>query len=111
MASKFENQRTAIMNLIRETLENNGYEVLQTNTYEFSTPIVNEERDEGFCQIPVKIPKGSRDGDAFDGYALAEEYQMKCKAREEKKREKEREKEEKRIAREKAKAEKAKTAE
>ena len=40
--------------------------------------------------MTIKIPTGSRDGDAYDGYAAAEDYAMKCEAKRAKQAEKER---------------------
>lgn len=77
MATKFETERAATMQAVKETLENMGHEVLQTATYEIAIPIVNAEGDESYIVIPFKIPKGSRDGDAYDGHALAQEYELK----------------------------------
>ena len=45
----------------------------------FNFPIV-EDGEEGWVEIVVKVPK--YDGD--EGYALREEYEMKCKERAEK---------------------------
>lgn len=55
---------------------------LSTNKFNF--PLVGCEGSELFCEITVKIPNGSRDGDPYDGYALREEYQLKLKEKEEK---------------------------
>ena len=57
----------------------NGEEVLTTKSNEFCFPCVDSEGNEKFIQIVVKVPNGSRDGDDFDGYALAEEYAIKQK--------------------------------
>ena len=40
--------------------------------------------DDAYVEITVKVPTGSRDGDAYDGYALAQEYEMKQKEKAEK---------------------------
>lgn len=84
MATKFETERTATMQAVKETLENMGHEVLQTATYEIAIPIVNAEGDESYIVIPFKIPKGSRDGDAYDGHAMAQEYELKQREKAEK---------------------------
>ena len=36
------------------------------------------------CVITFKVPTGSRDGDAYDGYSVAEEYAIKQKLKAEK---------------------------
>ena len=58
-------------------------EILQTNSNELCLPWVDEEGKEGYITITFRIPKGSRDGEQYDGYLLAEDYQRKV---EEKKR-------------------------
>lgn len=82
MATKFDDVRNQFMGAIRAMFEASNYEVLQTGTQEICIPVVNEEKDEGYIVLTFKIPKGSRDGDAYDGYAMAEEYRMKCAERE-----------------------------
>lgn len=64
-------------------------EVLRTGTNEIAIPCVDSEQNEKFIQIVVKVPTGSRDGDPYDGYSMAEEYQIKLKNKEEKRKEKE----------------------
>lgn len=58
-------------------------EILQTNSNELCLPWVDDEGKEGYITITFRIPKGSRDGEQYDGYLLAEDYQRKV---EEKKR-------------------------
>ena len=82
MATKFDDVRNQFMGTIRAMFEASNYEVLQTGTQEICIPVVNEEKDEGYIVLTFKVPKGSRDGDAYDGYAMAEEYRMKCAERE-----------------------------
>ena len=84
-----------------EYLTEKGEEVLQTGSQEVAIPCLDSEGNDEYIVITVKVPTGSRDGDAYDGYAMAEEYRIKlanAKEREEKaKAEKER-----KIARDKA---------
>ena len=84
MKTKFDDVRNQFMGAIRAMFEASNYEVLQTGTQEICIPVVNDEKDEGYIVLTFKIPKGSRDGDAYDGYAMAEEYEMKCAERREK---------------------------
>lgn len=78
MANKFDTIRSGFIDNVQTMIENQGYEVLETASNEICIPIVNEERDEAFLVITFKIPKGSRDGEAYDGYAMAEEFKIKC---------------------------------
>ena len=68
----------------RVLFEGLQYDVLRTGSQELCLPIVNEEGDEGYLVVTFKLPKGSRDGDPYDGYAMAEEFQLKQKAKAEK---------------------------
>ena len=52
--------------------------------------ILREWGNEHYVVVTVKIPTGSRDGDAYDGYAAAQDYAMKCEERKAKAAEKER---------------------
>lgn len=82
MANKFDIIRNKIMEDVSELLANPygafGYEVLETGSNEICVPIVNEDHEEGYLVITFKIPKGSRDGEPYDGYAVAQDFKMKC---------------------------------
>lgn len=103
--------RKVYMEKIKAFLESEGEEVLVTAGGELCFPVVDSEGNDKWIQLPFKVPSGSRDGDAFDGYALAEEYQMAQKEKAAKKAEADRKKAEKAkkdaAAREAKKAEKA----
>lgn len=60
-----------------EIFKMNNEDVLITGTNEFCFPTLDDEQNEKFVQVVVKIPKGSRDGEEFDGYALAEDFKLK----------------------------------
>lgn len=62
-------------------LEDIGEEVLITASNELAIPVVDKEGNEHYVVVTVKIPTGSRDGDAYDGYAVAQDYTMKCEER------------------------------
>lgn len=76
MAEKFNDVRNAIMAQVKTMLEADS-EVLITGSQEFCLPIVNAEGDEGYLVLTFKIPKGSRDGEAYNGYEVADEYKRK----------------------------------
>ncbi len=80
--------REEYLTKIIELLENDD-EVLRTGTNEIAIPCVDSEQNEKFIQIVVKVPTGSRDGEPYDGYSMAEEYQIKLRTKEEKRKEKE----------------------
>lgn len=52
-------------------------DVMRTGTGEIAFPVVDEEGEDNWVVITVKIPTGTREGDAYDGFGLAEEYQIK----------------------------------
>lgn len=60
-------------------------DVLRVKSNEISFPVVGCEGNEDFLVITVKIPTGADKGmTPYDGYAMAEEYEMKLKEKEEK---------------------------
>ena len=52
-------------------------EVLVVGANELAVPVVDTDGNEKWIVLTVKVPTGSRDGDAYDGYAMAEDYQLK----------------------------------
>lgn len=92
--------RKKYLEMLKEFFSNRDEEVLVTGTNELCFPCVDDEGNEKFIQLVIKIPKGSRDGEVFDGYSLAEDFKMKQELNEQKKKEKE-EKKKKKIERDK----------
>ncbi len=62
---------------VKEHLENCGEEVLRVGSNEIALPVVDADGNEKWMVLTFKVPTGSRDGDAYDGYSMAEDYQMK----------------------------------
>ena len=87
-----------------EHFENVGEEVLRVKSNEIALPVLDSEGEERWLVLTFKVPTGERGGDAYDGYSMAEDYQMKLAEKAEKAKAKEAE-----AAKKKAKAEKAKT--
>ena len=52
-------------------------EVLVVGANELAVPVVDADGCEKWVVLAVKVPTGSRDGDAYDGYAMAEDYRMR----------------------------------
>ena len=69
---------------VSEHLTNAGEEVLRTGSNEIALPVLDSEDNEKWLVLTFKVPTGSRDGDAYDGYAMAEDYEMKLKEKAEK---------------------------
>lgn len=60
-------------------------EVLRVKSNEIAFPVVGTEGNEDFIVITVKVPTGANKGtEPYDGYAMAEEYEMKLKEKERK---------------------------
>ena len=69
--------RTRYIDLVSEFLSSKGEEVLVTGSNEIALPCVDAEGNDEFIVITFKVPTGSRDGDAYDGYSMAEDYRIK----------------------------------
>lgn len=83
-------------------------DVLRVKSNEIAFPVVGCEDNEDFIVITVKVPTGANKGlEPYDGYAMAEEYELKLKEKKEKA-EKAKVAKEKKIARDKALREKKK---
>ena len=97
-----EGIRNKYLALITEYLTEQGEEVLKVKSNEIAIPCLDEEDNEEFIVLTFKVPTGSRDdGEAYDGYAIAEQYAESVVAKEEKAKA-EAEKKAKKIARDKA---------
>lgn len=62
---------------VSEHLENAGEEVLRVGSNELALPVVDSDGEERWLVITFKVPTGSREGDAYDGYSMKEDYEMK----------------------------------
>lgn len=72
-----------VANLI-EMLKAAGEDVLRVGTNELAIPVVDCEGEDNYVVFKVQVPVGSRDGDAYDAYGLAQEYEMKQAEKKEK---------------------------
>lgn len=59
---------------VSEHLENMGEEVLRVKATEIALPVVDSEGNETYLVITFKVPTGTRQGEAYDGHAEAENY-------------------------------------
>ena len=92
----------AVMAYFVEANEDCG--MIASNSFNF--PIVAEDGEEGWVEVVVKVPKGTKD-EEYDGYGRREQYELDLKEKAEKKAAAEKKKAEK-IAKDKARREKAK---
>lgn len=81
-----EAARNEAMEIITEAFTAKGYDVLKIATGTFAIPFT-KDGEEGYYKIPVQIPKGSRDGEEFDGYAEAENFKLESEEKAKKKEE------------------------
>ena len=94
--------RNKFLTHFTELLTNEGEEVLRTKSNEIAIPTLDEEGNEEFVVITFKVPTGSRDdGEAYDGYGVAQQYAEDTEAKQEKAKA-EAEKKARKIARDKA---------
>ena len=62
-----------------------GEEVLRVGSNELAFPVTDADGNEDFIVLVVKIPTGANKGtEPYDGYAMAEDYELKVRAKEEK---------------------------
>ena len=69
---------------VSEHLSNVGEEVLRVGSNEIALPVVDTEGEERWLVLTFKVPTGSRDGDAYDGYSMKQDYEMKLTEKAEK---------------------------
>ena len=62
---------------VSEHLESVGEEVLRVGSNELALPVVDSNGEERWLVVTFKVPTGSREGDAYDGYSMKEDYEMK----------------------------------
>ena len=79
MSKKATNDALRLMytNNLMEALSALGEEVLRVGSNEIAIPVVDAEGEDNFVTFTVKVPTGSRDGDAYDGYSMAQDYAMR----------------------------------
>lgn len=74
------NLRTKVTEEIFKACKDMGEDVMMTKANQFCFPCLDENGGEWFARVTVEIPTGSRDDkEPFDGYAMAESYQIKVK--------------------------------
>ena len=96
-----EELRNKFLEKITKLLADEGEEILATGSNEIVIPTLDSENNDEYIVITVKVPTGSRDGDAYDGYAMADEYRRRVAAAKERE-EKAKAEKERKIARDNA---------
>ena len=110
VSNKFLNDqlRENYLQVLSDALTGKGEEVLRVGSNELALPCLDSAGNEKFIVVTVKVPTGSRDGDAYDGYSMAEDWEIKCKNKAETAKKKEAEKAKKIAKDQKAREKKAK---
>ena len=97
-----EGIRAKFMKAITDYLTTQGEEVLQVKSNEIAVPTLDSEGNEEFLVLTFKVPTGSRDdGEAYDGYGVAQQY-AESQAEKQEKAKADAEKKAKKIAKDKA---------
>ena len=77
--------RTQFLETITSYLISDGEEVLRVKSNEIAIPVVGCEGNEDFLVITFKVPTGADKGlTPYDGYAMAEDYELNLKVKAEK---------------------------
>jgi hypothetical protein len=76
--------REVYLQIVTDCLAEKDEQVLRTGSNEIALPCLDSEGNEKFVVITVKVPTGSRDGDVYDGFSMAEDYEIKCRNKAEK---------------------------
>lgn len=80
--------RAKYVEIVSKAMLEAGEDVQFSKANEFAFPVVGEDGSEHWVKIVVSVPTGGRDEDGYDGYGLAEAYQMKLKEKAAKEKEK-----------------------
>ena len=77
--------RADYLKRIQEFFTNSGEDALLVKSGTIAIPVVDANGVEGWVTVAVSVPKGSRDGEPFDGYELAEDFAFEQSEKEKKK--------------------------
>lgn len=69
-------KREDILAMLTEYLADLGEDVMREGGNSITFPSTDDEGNELFVKIAVSIPRGDRSGEAYDGYAAAEDYKI-----------------------------------
>lgn len=72
-------RRDEILAQLAQFLTDKGEEVLRVSGNAIAFPTIDAEGNEIFAKLTISIPRGSRlDGEAYDAYGEATQYQEHC---------------------------------
>lgn len=69
-------KREDVLAQLVEILADLGEDVMRESGNTLVFPSTDDEGNELFVKIAVSIPRGDRSGEAYDGYAAAEDYKI-----------------------------------
>ena len=69
-------KREDVLAQLAEILADLGEDVMRESGNAIVFPSTDDEGNELFVKIAVSIPRGDRSGEAYDGYAAAEDYKV-----------------------------------
>lgn len=72
-----ENLKARYLPTVIEAFEKLDLDVRRVGSNEIAIPVLNELDDEEWLVVTLRVPTGSRDGEAYDGYAMEKDYEMK----------------------------------
>lgn len=71
-------KREEVLALFTKFLKEQGEEVMRESGNALVFPSTDNEGNELYVKVAVSIPRGDRSGEAYDGYAAAQDYAMHC---------------------------------
>ena len=78
--AKRDAQKNELLTLVQQVIsEKLNIDALRVSTSELSFPAVDDEGNEFYFNVKISVPRGKRNGNgynAYDGYAVAEEYRL-----------------------------------
>lgn len=66
--------RAVYVDKVKSLLESVNEEVLVVGSNELAVPCTDAEGNEEFIVVTLKVPTGTREGEAYDGYSAATDY-------------------------------------
>lgn len=69
--------RAKYISIINDALAAAGEEVLVVASNELAIPVVDSEKNDKWVVLTIKVPTGTREGEEYDGYSMAEAYKIK----------------------------------
>lgn len=69
-------KREDVLAMFMEFLADRGEDVMREGGNSLMFPSTDDEDNELFVKVTVSIPRGDRSGEAYDGYAAAEDYKI-----------------------------------